>query len=236
MENFNASNGWRKRFQQRHPEVCTKVVENLHRTRVGGLNVDNVQEYFQTVKEYIRKVEEANGHPIRPDEILNIDETGFDLSNCSKTQRVIIKSFKYRRHRKAQHQGSADRTHFSAAICIDASGRRYPTHYCTVGDIKPFLMEGTECVPTPSGYYTDEAFEMYIDFLLDEAKGGVPNDGRWRIMIVDGYGSHTMVPSALRKLRDRKIWVITMLSHTSHELQPLDVSCFRPTKYFWSWS
>ena len=35
-------------------------------------------------------------------------------------------------------------------------------------------MEGTECDPTPSGYYTDETFKMYIDFLLDEAKGAHP--------------------------------------------------------------
>ena len=97
-------------------------------------------------------------------------------------------------------------------------------------------MPGTECVSSANGYYTDECFEKYIDFLLDESKGGIPNDGRWRILIVDGYGSHTMVPSVLQKLSDRKIWMITMPSHTSHALQPLDVSCFRPTKYFWSCS
>ena len=111
-----------------------------------------------------------------------------------------------------------------------------PTHFCSTGDIKPFLMPNTECIGTANGYYTDEAFETYIDFLLDESKGGIPNDGRWRILIVDGYGSHTMVPSVLAKLTERKIWMVTMPSHTSHALQPLDVSCFRPTMYFWSWS
>ena len=42
---------------------------------------------------------------MRGDEILNIDETGFDLSNCSKTLRVVIKTTKYKRHRRPQHQG-----------------------------------------------------------------------------------------------------------------------------------
>ena len=97
-------------------------------------------------------------------------------------------------------------------------------------------MPGTECVTTPRGYYTDEGFESYIDFLLDSTKGGIPNDGVWRILVVDGYGSHTMVPSVLQKLRNRNIVCLSMPSHTSHALQPLDVSCFRPTKYFWSWS
>ena len=54
-------------------------------------------------------------------------------------------------------------------------------------------------------------------------------------MVVDGYGSHTLVPSVLKKFKDRRILMITMPSHTSHELQPLDVSCFKPTKYYFSW-
>ena len=102
--------------------------------------------------------------------------------------------------------------------------------------MKVLLMPGTECVTTPRGYYTDEAFEQYIDFLLDSDKGGIPSDATWRILVVDGYGSHTMVPSVLQKLWDRKIMCLSMPSHTSHALQPLDVECFRPTKYFWSWS
>ena len=30
---------------------------------------------------------------------------GFDLSNCSKTMRVIIKTRRYKRQQKASHQG-----------------------------------------------------------------------------------------------------------------------------------
>ena len=91
------------------------------------------------------------------------------------------------------------------------------------------LFPGTECSPSARGYFTDEGFEAYIDFLVDESKEGIPNDGRWRILVVDGYGSHTMVPTVLQKLLDRKIICVSMPSHTSHELQPLDVTCFRPT-------
>ena len=36
-------------------------------------------------------MEALNGHPLRSDEILNIDETGFDLTNCVKPMRVIIR-------------------------------------------------------------------------------------------------------------------------------------------------
>lgn len=239
---FRASRGWREKFKHRHPELSTKITENLQRSRVGGFNSDVVQRYFKVLEDAILEVETLNGHELQPDEILNIDETGFDLANCSRTMRVVVKAEKLigkrwctsNRSKKAQHQGSSDRSHFSAAICVDGSGHKYPTHYCTSGNINPLLMEGTECVATANGYYTDEAFEKYIDFLLDESKGGIPDDGRWRVIVVDGYGSHTLVPSTLQKLLNRDIYMITMPSHTSHMLQPLDVTCFRPAKHFWS--
>ena len=146
--------------------------------------MDVVTNYFIELKKAVEFVEGMNGHKLLPNEMLNLDETGFDLSNCSKTMRVIIRTTKFKRQPKAAHQG----------------------------------------------------FESYIDFLLDSTNGGIPNDGVWRILVVDGYGSHTMVPSVLQKLRNRNIVCLSMPSHTSHALQPLDVSCFRPTKYFWSWS
>ena len=161
---------------------------------------------------------------------------GFDLCSCTKTQRVVIRCRQYNKQPKAQHQGSADRSHFSAAVCIDGDGHRYKTMYCSLGEVSLMLFPGTKCIPTKRGYFTDEAFELYVDFLLDAQHGGIPDDGRWRILIVDGYGSHTMVPSVLEKLRRRNVICVSMPSHTSHALQPLDVSCFRPTKYFWSWS
>ena len=160
----------------------------------------------------------------------------FWLESCTKTQRVVIRCRQFKRQPKAQHQGSADRSHFSAAVCIDGNGHRYRTMYCSMGEISVLCFPHSVCIATKRGYFTDEAFEQYVDFLLDSSNDGIPNDGKWRILIVDGYGSHTMVPSVLQKLLNRNIICISMPSHTSHALQPLDVSCFRPTKYFWSWS
>ena len=85
--------------------VCPNWVQNLHRTRVGGMNYDTVKKYFETLKDVIDFVERENGHALKGNEIMNIDETGFDLCNCTKTQRVIIRTTKYQRQPKALHQG-----------------------------------------------------------------------------------------------------------------------------------
>ena len=129
---FRASKGWRQQFIRRHLEVCTRVVEvrsfvfvvvyflflilwNVlilfvqigYRTcteLVWGMNYDTVKKYFKTLKDVIDFVERENGHALQGNEIMNIDETGFDLCNCTKTQRVIIRTSKYKRQPKTLHQ------------------------------------------------------------------------------------------------------------------------------------
>jgi hypothetical protein len=61
----------------------------------------------------------------------------------------------------------------------------------------------------------------------------IPNDGKARLLVVDGYGSHTLCPEVLRLFIERNIHCICMPSHTSQALQPLDVTCFAATKHFY---
>ena len=68
--------------------------------------MDVVTNYFIELKKAVEFVEGMNGHKLLPNEMLNLDETGFDLSNCSKTMRVIIRTTKFKRQPKAAHQGN----------------------------------------------------------------------------------------------------------------------------------
>ena len=45
-----------------------------------------------------------------------------------------------------------------------------------------------EHVSSECGHYTDEYFEKYIDFSLDESKGGIPNDGGGEFWWLTGMG------------------------------------------------
>jgi len=47
---FSASNRWKKGFKRRHPELSTRLAENLERTRVGGMNKDQTQKYFDLLE------------------------------------------------------------------------------------------------------------------------------------------------------------------------------------------
>ena len=47
----------------------------------------------------------------------------------------------------------------------------------------------------------------------------------YRLLILDGHGSHT-TPKFNQYCIENKIISLCMPAHTSHLLQPLDVSCF----------
>jgi len=56
--------------------------------------------------------------------------------------------------------------------------------------------------------------------------------GRYRLLILDSHGSHATADFE-HFCRDHFIIPLYMSSHSSHRLQPLDVSCFAPLKEFY---
>lgn len=53
--------------------------------------------------------------------------------------------------------------------------------------------------------------------------------GRYRLLILDGHGSH-VTPEFDQYCLDQSIIVLCMPPHSSHLLQPLDVGCFSVLK------
>ena len=56
--------------------------------------------------------------------------------------------------------------------------------------------------------------------------------GDWRLLILDGHGSHT-TPEFMVECFSNKIWLVFLPAHTSHVLQPLDVGVFSALKRYY---
>lgn len=56
-----------------------------------------------------------------------------------------------------------------------------------------------------------------------------PQNGQWRLLIMDGHGSHTAI-DFLWLCKQNKIHLLFLPAHTSHVLQPLDLGVFAPLK------
>ena len=57
---------------------------------------------------------------------------------------------------------------------------------------------------------------------------GISQENR-HLLILDGYGSHVTL-EVVQKAKAEGLDIITLPSHTSHKLQPLDVSIFKSFK------
>ena len=231
IKKFSASNRWKNWFKKRHPELSTRLAENLERTRVGGMNKAQTQKYFDLLEKVKCHCATLNGDgELPPSLIYNLDEAGVDQVSEMDGERhvVVLKIKKTPTYRKT----SADRTHLSAAACVAGDGWRAKTMYALKGKVRkeatlPMCPPGTQYIMTTKGYFDDLGFFEYIKFLVNQ----LPKDGKWRVLIFDGYGAHTMVKSTLDYLVENRIHAVCMPSHTSQFLQPLDVSCFGPVKH-----
>lgn len=55
--------------------------------------------------------------------------------------------------------------------------------------------------------------------------------GAWRLLLVDGHGSRE-TREFVKYAEDHMIQIFALPSHTTHILQPLDVGCFQPLKWY----
>jgi DDE superfamily endonuclease len=93
------------------------------------------------------------------------------------------------------------------------------------------------CMQT-SAYVDDLNWTKTISpWLIKEMRSLLPEDKRsskWQLLVLDGCVSHTMTFEALRLYDEARILIVGMPSHTSADLQPLDVSVFKAVKTYTS--
>ena len=73
---------WPIRFKQRHLELFTKRAKALHALRAAAHDIDEIQGWFDQLREVKVK------HGFHPSDIWNMDETGFRIS-VARSQKVL---------------------------------------------------------------------------------------------------------------------------------------------------
>ena len=70
----------------------------------------------------------------------------------------------------------------------------------------------------------------WLFHFVASVSGGVSPENR-NLLILDGHGSH-MVVQTIEEANKFVIDLLTLLAHTSHRLQPLNVRVFGPLKNY----
>jgi hypothetical protein len=165
-----------------------------------------------------------------PSHIWNADESGAQASR-SGGGRVLAKTGAHNVHIITPNK----REHISVLSCINAAGDSIPNFYIFKG--KKFQRAhiakceaGARMGMQKNAWMTGHLFEKWLNHFVNhlEQRGGISPSNRY-LLILDGHNFHVTI-DVIEKAWSLGIDMITLPSHTSHALQPLDVSCFRSFK------
>jgi hypothetical protein len=215
---------WLRNFKLRHPDLVSRKSQPLEMGRARGLCPTSVATLYSNLQELYSQ----NNYP--PSHIWNCDESGVQAGRSGGAT-VLAKCGS-----KSVHTIEADqREHLSVLSCINAAGGKIPNFYIMKGTyfLKDYIQD---CEPDavmamqPNAWMTKWLFESWISHFINVLKEttGIDETNR-HLLILDGHNSHVTL-EVVTVAMNSGLDIISLPSHTSHALQPLDVSCFKPFK------
>ncbi|EED16700.1 transposon, putative [Talaromyces stipitatus ATCC 10500] len=222
--NRHVSERWVYRFVDCHPEVKLRFSRRYNYERAKCEDIKIIQEHLNRVQEVIQE------YGILSEDIYNFDETGFAMGLCASAK-VITGSDRYGRPYLLQ---PGNREWVTVIEAVNSTGWALPSYI--IFKATTFYQQGWfEILPqdwrlniSKNGWTTDEIGLQWLQ------KHFIPHTtsrtkGRYRMLILDGHGSH-LTPQFDQICTENNIIPVCMPSHSSHLLQPLDVGCFAVLK------
>jgi hypothetical protein len=215
---------WVTNFVKRQPLLRTKYNRKYDYQRAMCEDPKQIQDWFRLVRNLVAK------YGIVPEDIYNFDETGFQMGVIS-TSKVVTRLGQKGRPKTKQ---PGNREWVTIIHAINSSGWVLPAFvifeaklhqaswYCTTD-----LPRDWKIAVSDNGWTTNEiGLEWLWHF---EEHTSARTTGKYRLLVLDGHESHHSAQFE-EFCRDHFIITACMPPHSSHILQPLDVSCFGPLK------
>lgn len=223
-KNKSAGNDWLVCFLKRNPSIVLRTPEPTSVARARGFNRPQVERFFSLLDEQYQK------YNIDATRVYNMDETGIStttnkppkiLSVCGKKQVGVI--------------SSAERGKLTTVICCcNAAGSFIPPCFIFARErMQERLLDnappGSKGYCSSSGWTNGDIFLIWLKFFVEVVR---PTPDKKIILVLDNHESHKYYP-ALKYATDNNIIFVSFAPHTTHKIQPLDVSVFGPIKQFY---
>ncbi|KAF4546842.1 Hypothetical protein D9617_195g075130 [Elsinoe fawcettii] len=214
---------WVYNFVKRTPQLASVYNRKFDYQRACQEDPKVIQAWFDLVQETIDK------YGVPEEDIWNFDETGFQMGVIS-TSKVITSSDRQGRPRTIQ---PGNREWVTVIEGINARGWLIPPFVILCGKVHLTTWYQTgiplnwRLAISDKGWTNDELSLDWIKHFHQHTD--LTRKSKWRLLIFDGHGSH-MTAKFKEFCLQNNILTLCMPAHSSHILQPLDVSCFAPMK------
>lgn len=211
---------WISSFITRNSRVASVIGRRIEASRTHACTQTEIQDFFNRLDRTIHE------NHVRMENVWNMDEHGLGLGIC--TNSTVLASSKKKRTYVAAPQ---DREWVSMIESISTCGRK----------TRPLIIfKGTNLQSTwfedntpdwiyatsENGWTSNQTAIGWLQAIfLPETKV----DNEPRILITDGHRSHISV-EFIWLCKQNRVYIVYLPPHSSHVLQPLDLSCFSPIK------
>ncbi|KAK8103693.1 transposase [Apiospora kogelbergensis] len=211
---------WIRRFLKRHPSLKTTKVQPMDFRRLNGTSDEAVRDFFA-------RLDLPHVNAIPPHHLYNVDEIGssMEMGKVASSSGLPV---------------SVAWGWTTVVECISADGRVLPPLAIFKGasvqqqwfpdddDDLDFHLKDWLFAASPKGWTNEEIGLLWLQKLFIPHTQPADPD-QWRLLVLDGHGSHTTAEFMMACL-EAKIFLVYLPAHTSHILQPLDVGPFSTLK------
>ena len=209
---------WFYGFLRRFPDLKMTHPKKREQARDAAVSEKMLENYFTELNNTLDKYDLKN----KPEMIWNVDETGISLEH--NPPKVLAKAGS---NPHCVTSGKSPTTTVIAAV--SALGETIPPYVIFKGermskDIKTDGLPGTEYRSSPTGWSNAT---LFLDFFKNHFLHHVKT--RPCILLYDGHSTHVTF-DIIETARKENVHLFVLPPHSSHCLQPLDVSVFSPFK------
>ena len=221
----SAGKKWYYSFMRRHTELSLRSPEPTSLARAAGFNREAVYHYYDLLDKLIDE------HHFTPDKIYNVDETGH--STVQTPSKVLSTKGK----RQVGATTSAERGSTTTGVYCHSGTGNYLAPMLVfrrkriANSLKADAPAGTIFACTDSGWIDSDCFLIWLKHFIASVNPSVENK---HLLLLDGHASHTKNLEAIKLARENGVLMLSFPPHTTHKMQPLDVSFFRSLKNWYN--
>lgn len=215
---------WAKRWLKRQPGLFKVRRKPLAAGRKNAHDLELLGAHLNRYEEI------CNKYGIQPSDRWNFDETGFRVGMGRNDWIVTMDP-----ERRAYSKNPENRQSLSVVECINGAGQDIPPMLIIAGVniLAPWFnndLAGDILLTVSDSGYADDWISLQWIKHFDKFSAR-RQQGVWRLLLMDGYGSHH-TKEFLEYCEEKRIIPLALPSHTTHLLQPLDVCVFQPLKHW----